>query len=300
MAAARRLVAAAPAHGIDLSLIWAVVEPRNPDSIRQLCLAVPSPGRTAMLFVSEPQASGDSGGELGAARDRAACLSAACRYFEGERAARQSARVVLAQGLPEPQDLWAIAAFEAAGFCTVGDLCYLRQTLKRVGRVASQPQRALPTGVELVQVSSIQGRDAQDRELVEALDSSYVDTMDCPELCGLRETRDVLESHRATGVWSAALWWIVVEHGRPRGCMLLSRCPELRSAELVYLGLAPSLRGRGVAGTLLRMGSELLASERDIEAVTCAVDLRNQPALRLYNRCGFRAIGERRAFVKPV
>ena len=39
-----------------------------------------------------------------------------------------------------------------------------------------------------------------------ALDRSYVDTMDCPELCGMRATADILASHKATGEFDPSLW----------------------------------------------------------------------------------------------
>src|SRR3954468_272901 len=46
--AARRLVASAPEHGIDLSLIWGTVEgARAKRKVRQACLVVLGAGRTA-------------------------------------------------------------------------------------------------------------------------------------------------------------------------------------------------------------------------------------------------------------
>ena len=96
------------------------------------------------------------------------------------------------------------------------------------------------------------GLDAAAPELLEALESSYQDTLDCPELCGLRETPDVLDSHRSTGVFDPALWWMVHVNGQARGCALFNRCPEQRTIELVYLGLSPELRGRGLGKWLLR------------------------------------------------
>ena len=65
-----------------------------------------------------------------------------------------------------------------------------------------------PEGFEGVRVEAF--RDGEDDEaLMAALERSYVDTLDCPELCGLREKRDVLDSHRSTGKFDPNLWWLV-------------------------------------------------------------------------------------------
>ena len=40
---------------------------------------------------------------------------------------------------------------------------------------------------------------------------------------------------------------VLRDQGAPAGCMLLNRCPEQRVVELVYIGLAPGLRGRGLS-----------------------------------------------------
>ncbi len=71
--AAKRLVASAPEHGIDLSLIWATLEPRQgrkAPKVRQACLAVLGAGRTAMLFISEPAPGGDFGDPARALEER--------------------------------------------------------------------------------------------------------------------------------------------------------------------------------------------------------------------------------------
>jgi mycothiol synthase len=126
-----------------------------------------------------------------------------------------------------------------------------------------------------------------------------VETLDCPELCGLRETRDVLDSHRSAGRFDPALWWMVRREGKPAGALLLNPSPAQGHVELVYLGLAPELRGCGVARRLMLTGLSALAgrAERD---VTLAVDTRNTPALRLYESLGFRPFARRTALVRPI
>jgi ribosomal protein S18 acetylase RimI-like enzyme len=304
-AAAKRLVASAPSHGIDLSLIWVTLEPgkgRKP-RVRQACLPVQGAGRTAMLFVSEPAPEGD-GDARQALRERVAVIDAACEHL----GRTHGDRVQIAQALPDPVEVWSIEAFVVAGFVKVGDLSYLRREAGTLPRPAPAPGAKgrsvrpdsapdLGPGLTLTRVSELPKGSHED-VLVEALDRTYIDTLDCPELCGLRETRDVLDSHRDTGQYDPKLWWLIALDGVPHGCAFFSLCPDVRAAELVYLGLSPDLRGKGLGRKLLRMGIEEVRRERPAWPMTLAVDHRNTPARRLYESLGFRPFGERVAFVR--
>jgi len=277
-------------HGIDLSLIWGTLDRAadgRPVRARQVCLVVPGAGKSAAMVLSGPGAWPEAGEQA----ERVDALSTACRDLADPATLGRETR--LAQALPEPGEVWAVRAFLEAGFTKVGDLAYLKRSL-------SDPLPAAPEGwPEGVRARQVTRFEADRGAIIRALDRSYVDTLDCPELCGLRETADVLESHRATGAFDPALWWIVELGGEPHGCMLLSRAPEHQSVELVYLGLSPELRGRGVGKRLLDLGLSRLSGET-AESVACAVDLRNTPALRLYGRAGFKEFSRRVALVRAI
>lgn len=296
-AAGRRLIQIAPEHGIDLSLLFGIIDRHaGRERVRQACLAVPGAGRTAMMFISEPMKGGDPGGPEAGACERAACVDAVCRHLS----AHFAERVRVAQALPDPRETHVLEALSRAGFKRVGDLRYLRRPLR--SRAGIDSSRTLPPGIMVRTVRELGS--AADSLLPRALDRSYVDTLDCPELCGVRETADILASHRSTGVFCPDLWWVVFEGEEPEGCMLLSPSPEQRSVELVYLGLSPRLRGRGLGATLLGMGlsaaAERAAGFGRIDDVTCAVDQRNAPAIRTYDRAGFRAFASRVALVRKL
>lgn len=302
-AAGKKLLESAPSHGIDVSLMWATVDQAEKPGrrgVRQACLLVPSCGRTAMLFLSEPAARGESGEE--AAGERAALASAACEHAREHLADR----VRLVQALPDPGEAWATAALQQAGFMSVGRLLYLRRPASPQAfetRAPAQPQ--WPSGVDVVRADAFTDASARDRALVQALDRTYEATLDCPELCGLRRTEDILASHRGTGQYDPALWWVVLLSGQPHGCMLFSRCPDTATTELVYLGLSPQLRGKGMGATLLALGLRAASSpgpdglRRSVD-IACAVDRRNTPALALYDRAGFKPFAERVALVRAV
>lgn len=301
--AARRLIAAGPKHGIDFDLCWVVPDEAG-TGVRQAALAVRGAGRTAMIFLSEPRPD-VAEDPIRGRRDRAACLHAACDFF----AQREPDRVHVAQLLPEPGEVWTIESAADAGFTHVGDLSYMRREGRR-GRKETREYTPAdagpwPQGIDIRCVTEFGddtagGRGQRDQVLLEALESTYAETLDCPELCGMRETPDVLESHRSTGEYDPTNWWMVLRAGKPRGCMLLSRCPDQQAFELVYLGLAPEVRGLGLGTRLLRFGIERCRRLKSSWGVICAVDERNTPALRLYTGLEFEAIARRVALVRPV
>lgn len=300
----RRMLSAATLQGIDTTLMWGVVDRRGsegrPFRVRQVCLAVPGSGHTAMLVVSPPGGRQESEADHA---DRIAAIHAACEGLaELNRAGRFDIRLV--QALPEPRDSWTVRAFLDAGFLNVGHLAYMRAPLrpargKEPPPAANAAALALPTGVTIRNVAAV-GPGQEDREaVIAALNRSYIDTLDCPELCGLRRTEDILDSHRATGAFSSDLWWLVLLGGQPHGCLLMSHIPDHSCVELVYLGLSPELRGKGIGCRLLEMGMARAAS-RSADHMACAVDLRNTPARKVYERVGFREFGQRIALVKPL
>lgn len=303
-AAGRRLVSASGKHGIDLSLIWATIE-RDPIKpvkrrVRQACLAVLGTGKTSMFFLSEPPREGDPGSEMTARAERVACLNEACAYLSRMR----HKEVNIAQALPDPADTWAVEAFAQAQFQKVGVLTYMRRTTSKVpdqhapalSSILSPHEQITPFDLLSDEVGAAQAKQL----FVQGLDRSYEQTLDCPELCGLRATADVFESHKATGVFDPRLWWLVRVHGQPEGCLLLNPCPEQRTIELVYIGLGPLARGHGLGKRLLTYGLQLACANRPEWDVACAVDERNTPAQKLYESLGFRALARRVAFVKPL
>lgn len=305
---ARALVTGGGKHGIDLSLVWATWEadPARPSRrrARQTCLTVIGSGRTALFFVSEPPPEGDAGGSRAGIAERRSCIEAACRHLQAER----PQKVTMAQALTEPSHGWAKEAFLEAGFMHVGDLTYLRRS------AASEqvtPAPKLDEGVELrtfAELEAALGRKVADEVFGAALEASYEQTLDCPELCGMRSIDDVLESHRSTGQFDARLWWVILETGpsatvtarKPLGCLLLNPCKDQQTIELVYVGLAISARGKGWAKPLLLHGMTTSLRGRRGYEVACAVDDRNTPARNLYASLGFREAGHRVAMVKSL
>jgi mycothiol synthase len=293
--AARRFVRSAAAHGIDLALMWGTTDEsgKKDHKVRQVCLAVLGAGRTAVLFLSGPRASGGHADGMDALSERVAAIGAAVSWLAQE----YPDQVRIAQSLPEPSEGWAAAALEGSGFQRVGSLAYLRSPLSR--RREPAPETHWPEGITVRTLAS-GAKGHPDRALLaEALERSYEETLDCPGLCGMRETDDVIDSHLATGEFDPSLWWLLLLDGRPEGCALFNPCPEQNSVELVYLGLSKAVRGRGLAKQLLAHGMARVGGPGRV-SVTCAVDRGNAPAIAVYTRAGFSEFSGRLAYVRAV
>ncbi|MET9882026.1 GNAT family N-acetyltransferase [Streptomyces sp. NPDC006430] len=102
-------------------------------------------------------------------------------------------------------------------------------------------------------------------------------------------------SHYDTGPWQAEnfarhlpgkreLSLVATVHGKPVGFVIASRRPE--GAHIHRVATDPRHQGTGIASRLL---AHLLARTPGIVTLIC--DPRNQPALDLYARAGFRLTG---------
>ncbi|MCA9303051.1 MAG: GNAT family N-acetyltransferase [Phycisphaerales bacterium] len=296
-AAAKRLVANAKAHNIDLNHLWGVLgrTPTGDPMVRQVCLAVIGSGKTAMLFLSSPRPNP----VLGTSETQIREIGAAIREALDQLRVVAPGRVTLAQTLLETKQTWGAEACESAGMTFVGRLEYLKRPLTPAD--AEIPAQEWPESIRVRSIGDPMDFSASGdgTQLAAALDASYIDTLDCPELCGKRSTRDVIESHQSAGVFDPNHWYLIEQDHAPVGCCLLSPSPELQTIELVYIGLGPTARGLGLGRMLLnhaiRNARSLGASE-----LSCAVDTRNTPALRIYESMGFTAFDARLGYIASV
>src|SRR5690606_23180661 len=97
----------------------------------------------------------------------------------------------------------------------------------------------------------------------------------------------VIASHKATGAFDPTLWELALLDDRPVGCVLLSPVSPQGVIEVVYMGVAASVRRRGVGRLLLRR-AVALSRERRMQRLTLVVDERNAPARALYARFDFQ------------
>ena len=124
------------------------------------------------------------------------------------------------------------------------------------------------------------------------VEQTYENTCDCPELNGSRDGWESLESHRQSGSHSPDLWRLFRHEGQPAALLLLTEHPPEAVWEVVYFGVAPRFRGMGFGKRVLQAGVEL-AQKNAILEIVLAVDVRNSPAMRLYEELKFTQFDRR-------
>jgi len=180
----------------------------------------------------------------------------------------------------------AAHVLERCGFRYLTRLVYMNRPI-------SGPVADSPVAPDLAWESYTSEREAV---FLRALEVSYAESLDCPELTGLRTTKEVLEGHRATGEFDPAQWWVVSRDREPVGVLLLCGVPGQAAMEIVYLGVAQPVRGQGVANALIHRAMDT-CRQQNAKDLTLAVDSRNRPARALYQRWRFRPIAMRDAWI---
>jgi len=185
--------------------------------------------------------------------------------------------------LPIPEGVRSPVHLEAAGF---RDLT----TLLELSRANSDPPVHRSCVVRLEPIAAL-----SDSELGCLWQETLIGTLDCPELndclgpTGLPAGFADPRSAHSTTSFAAEIndAWV--------GLIIGEIAPSLATSAILYLGVTPSCRRIGTATALL---AHLLASSEVVgtRAATITVDVRNLPALRLYQRHGFRSCGSYRAW----
>lgn len=135
--------------------------------------------------------------------------------------------------------------------------------------------------------------------LIALLEKTYEGTLDCPLLNGQQATADVLAGYRGTGEFRPEMWMFVRDGDSDVGCLLLADHPADQQYELVYQGVMPATRGRGL-GLFITRYAQWLTAQAGRERLVLAVDAANHPALRIYREAGFRQWDRRFLLLKTL
>jgi ribosomal protein S18 acetylase RimI-like enzyme len=233
-------------------------------------LPIVSPGHTVLLFTPGVRPPNDDVTPL----IEAVCMSVAERDIH------------LVQVLLDPPDKAIRSLYAGLGFREMAELIYLQ-----VGTSHPVVQDELPENFWWQTYSP------QTHELFEqAILESYQQSLDCPALNGMRDISDVIAGHKASGEFNPRFWFVLTERDMPRAVLLLSRVPRTETAELVYLGVVPQMRGRGTGDLVMRQALWAVR-EMNLTRLTLAVDSQNGPALALYYRHGMQRVGTKIAMM---
>jgi hypothetical protein len=154
------------------------------------------------------------------------------------------------------------------------------------------------------------------QRLSQIIQRTYVGTLDCPSVHQLRKIEDVLTTYRGIGRFDPARWYFVRCENADIGCLLLTQHPEVRTCELLYVGVTPEVRGnehglqivrwaQWIAGFCgLRKARGEKSAEQNvashIERLVLAVDAENLPAIAMYAAAGFKTWDRRSVFLREI
>jgi mycothiol synthase len=235
---------------------------RGPTELLGAIVCLPVPGRSALLWPPGVSAEPREPLEDALMRHAAAWL--------------RQCQVQLVQTLLAPEEAFLAAPLLRNGFREITHLHYLRHDLNLPVHSLHLPAR-------------LQFHPFSDDEVFRrTLARTYEGTLDCPEVNGVRSIDDVLIGHRAQGAFDPERWWLVCEGETPVGVLLMTEMPDGGEWELAYMGVVPEARRRGVGREIL-LFALCAARAAGAPAVTLSVDVRNEPAKKLYRSMGFEA-----------
>jgi ribosomal protein S18 acetylase RimI-like enzyme len=125
---------------------------------------------------------------------------------------------------------------------------------------------------------------------------TYKDTLDCPEVNGVRSLEEIIEGHRAQGQHCPEQWWLARAAGEPVGVLLLTWMPDWEAWDVAYIGVVPEQRRQGWGRELMHKALSFAHATEGAQ-LTLSVDARNQPAWHLYLGLGFEPYDRREVYL---
>ncbi len=229
----------------------------NPQKLMGVVWVQLAPGRTAVVW--PPAIGGAASSEL---------MRAAADFLDDRR-------VVLAQILVSPDAPHDSEMLAAGDFRRLIELEYL--TVQR---------DLFPTATPRSELQFAASASDEPQRLGRLLLETYEQTLDCPQLNGLRESADILAGYAAQGQFSADRWFFVQQAGRDVGTLILTEYPDGETWELVYMGVVPAARGNGFGRQIVNFALAQ-AGVGGAGRLVLAVDRANAPALAMYHAAGF-------------
>jgi ribosomal protein S18 acetylase RimI-like enzyme len=180
----------------------------------------------------------------------------------------------IGQVILDPKELAMRAVLAQSGFPHLTDLHYM------VCPAEFAPASELPSDIETETFSA-----TNSERFAQVLDRTYIGTLDCPELDGVRSAQDAIAAHQGTGKFDPNRWWLYRHQNRDAGVLFLNEHPERELLEIVYLGVVPEARGKGLGQLMVERA--LAEAHRAKQSLVLAVDTRNLPARQIYQKAGF-------------
>jgi mycothiol synthase len=194
----------------------------------------------------------------------------------------RGAKVV--QAFLPPEEAEPARPLERAGFRHVTQVCQMiapSAATRPQSRSSRRPgaRTATPPRISVLPFS-----DCDAATFHAVLVRAHDEALDCPELHGLLTPDEMVAGYRDAAPDPAG-WWLALADDHPAGALILN------GDQLAFLGVVPEFRGRGVGRRLLALAME------QAPGLTLIVDVRNTPAIRLYQSVGFDVVGSREVYL---
>ncbi len=121
----------------------------------------------------------------------------------------------LAQAIMDVDDALLTQAFQHAGFEKLAILMYME-------RITSAKVPHCDNG----NVLFVPSQDVTEDEIRDILQETYIGSLDCPKIHGLRTIEDIIQGHRGQGNSDSQLWTIATIENSPSGILILSPVQE--------------------------------------------------------------------------
>ncbi len=190
----------------------------------------------------------------------------------------------VAQAIVSPLDRPFTGALERCGFRHITNLDYFEHALENLLSPVSPG------------ISYTTYNDRDHRLFHDTLQRTYQETLDCPELNGVRTMEEIIAGHQTQGVFRPERWLLAWHGEQPVAVALLAEIPDLDAWDLSYLGVVPEARRRGFGRDLATLALHL-AKNAGAPKLLLAVDQRNQPAIQLYKELGFVSLEKREIYL---
>lgn len=266
------LLRQAPPHARDAGFAG-LLEARAGNETVGATLAVIQPGRTALVY--QPRLQGNAPLET-----RQLLLAAREQFL-------QTNHIRLAQEVLPLDATDDATAAQGDGFNICVELLYL-----------TADQTSFPTSSPIGVLEFEPYQSSEKARLADLLTRSYIGTLDCPEINGVRSAIETLDGYATSSDNNPPLWGTLRHQSEDVGCLIMSRHADA-SAELVYVGLIPEARGRGWSHPAIAW-AKWLARQAECCLISVAVDERNTPARKVYAVTGFTQFDARRVMLRVM
>ena len=282
----------------DLSGLWIALA--GPRRIAGAMLTQPLAGRIAALWPPEIRRAWRAD-RLAATMVQEALADFAARGFK-----------VVQSVVDDSAGPQASRALEKGGMPRVTEMLYLeRATAAPLDLTSIPPGResrtGLRAGASFIDSDPPRGEfmwhafhEIPELEFQRTLAETYTGSLDMPELEGARSFEEILEGYKAVGSFAPQRWMLGQIRDEPgaRAVLLLAENLGRRVWEVLYLGLTPAARGRGLGRAVVAHALDLARAH--VPWLELTVDVRNTPAQRLYESAGFIAYERRTVHLKVL